>query len=304
MSQKYSNDRQTAASAFARPQKSISSSNQNMCNPLQALIRSEPSIHSESDRKPVLVKAVEADKGCDRIYKTLNQRIRDLVGSNGIAIEVEFDWRVRVGGNRGFCDLLLPVLHPVFGIPYIPASTLKGVTRAWAEKHADPKVRELLGMLEGNQAKAAKVEFLDAFPTGACLSVDVANPQWKWDANPVRYGSSPFPSLSMETATILVGIMPTERGTKADTEIVRSWLENALKIGIGSRISSGYGRTTQYLASMPHSQYKFELWTEGMYGYNPPAKGNDYRGTHEFRPSALRGILRYWFRAMAILLRQ
>lgn len=39
-----------------------------------------------------------------------------------------------------------------------------------------------------------------------------------------------------------------------------------------------------------------------MYGYNPPSKENGYKGDVEFRPSAVRGILRYWFRAVALSL--
>jgi CRISPR-associated protein Cmr6 len=217
-------------------------------------------------------------------------------------VTVDFNWRLRVGGTRGFRELLLPVFHPVFGVPYIPPSSLKGAARAWARKNDDAgEVFRLLGMLQGKEAKAAKVEFLDAFPTKPCLSVDVATPQWSWGDNKVSYKPEPHPLLSMEQPNFLIGLRPTARGTADDVRQVKEWLENALKTGIGSRVSSGYGRALGQASSLPHSQnYNFELWTQGMYGVEPPSKDNGYQGVAEFRPTAVRGILRYWFRAVAL----
>jgi CRISPR-associated protein Cmr6 len=150
-------------------------------------------------------------------------------------------------------------------------------------------------MLEGKNAKAAKIEFLDAFPTKPCLSVDVATPQWHWQ-NPeqkVIYNPEPHPLLTLEKPQFLIGFCPTETRYTDKVEVVKNWLENALKIGgMGSRVSGGYGRTVSQEAQLAHSKsFDFELWTQGMYGY---------QGNIEFRPTAIRGILRYWFRAVAL----
>jgi CRISPR-associated protein Cmr6 len=278
-------------------------------NPLQALYWVEPNLPYERDeaqRTQILKDAVAAEQGCNQIYTKLYQRTLQLANGEKNTIKVAFNWRLRVGGTRGFRELLLPVLHPVFGIPYIPASTLKGAVRAWATKHqSSARVNELLGILDGKLAKAAKIEFLDAFPIKPCLSLDVATPQWTWQNNKVMYQPVPHPLLSLEQPQFLIGLRPTSK--EAFDEInnaipeVKVWLENALKSGIGSRVSSGYG---QALGAIPDSNtrkiYDFELWTQGMYGSNPPSRENRYQGTPEFRPSAVRGILRYWFRAVAL----
>lgn len=268
-------------------------------NPLQALYWVEPNLpeNDASQRMSILRETVAAEQGCNQIYTKLYQRTLQLANGKENTVLVSFNWRMRVGGTRGFRELLLPVLHPIFGIPYIPASTLKGAARAWARKNDAPaRVQELLGMLNGKNAKAAKIEFLDAFPTKHCLSIDVATPQWAWKDNKVMYGPVPHPLLSLEQPQFLIGLHPTSRqnfGCQDDLKTVKSWLENALNSGIGSRVSSGYGKA---LGTIPitntRKSYEFELWTQGMYGSNPEIP--------EFRPSAVRGILRYWFRAVAL----
>jgi CRISPR-associated protein Cmr6 len=264
----------------------------------------------------MIKEAVKAEKNCSSIYEKLRQRTELLAGNGKNTILVQFNWRLRVGGTRGFRELLLPVFHPVFGIPYIPASSLKGAARAWARaNHSPEEIRVLLGMLEGKIAKAAKVEFLDAFPIEPCLSVDVATPQWHWQNNQVIYKPEPHPLLSMMQPQFLIGLRATSQRkaeqsnqdwqveAEGNTQAVKAWLENALKVGIGSRVSSGYGHAIGQRTAITHSRsYNFELWTQGMYGSEPPSKQNGWKGIPEFRPTALRGILRYWFRAIALSL--
>ena len=271
-------------------------------NPLQAL----NIVKFGELPQPLLEEAVKAEKTCTSIYEKLNRRTEELAGKEGV-MTISFNWRVRVGGTRGFRELLLPVFHPIFGIPYIPSSSLKGAAKSWARQNPNSskqEIEELLGMLEGKEAKAAKVEFLDAFPTKPCLSIDVATPQWHWKDNHVNYKPEPHPLLSMEQPQILIGLRPSGRGTATDVETVKKWLENAINTsGIGSRVSSGYGCSIGKNPLLAHHKsYSFELWTQGMYGSTPPTKENGYQGQIEFRPTAVRGILRYWFRAVALAL--
>ncbi len=272
-------------------------------NPLQSLNFAKFGIDKNEKElsQPVLEKAVIADGNCKDTYRRLSDRTKLLVGSEGITFSTDFNWRVRVGGTVGFRELLLPVFHQVFGIPFIPASTLKGAARAWARRHKDARIDDLLGFLKGDQAGAAKVEILDAFPTRPCLSVDVATPQWSWSGDDVKYKPEPHPLLTMEQPNILIGLRPTSRGTNKDVQKVKQWLEQVLKVGIGSRISSGYGRALGQGSYFKCSKsFEFQLFTQGMYGYDPPTKKNSYNGKVEFRPTAVRGILRYWFRAFAL----
>ncbi|MBD1937282.1 RAMP superfamily CRISPR-associated protein [Microcoleus sp. FACHB-68] len=270
----------------------------NQGNPLQALNFAEfKEVKGKEIVQPVLESAVGAEKDCAGIYTKLCERTLALAGGKDNTLTISFSWRMRVGGTRGFRELLLPAFHPVFGVPYIPASSLKGAAKHWAKSHHpdQSEVTELLGMLVGKTVKAAKIIFLDAFPTKPCLSVDVATPQWVWNnQHEVKYKPEPHALLSLEQPQFLIGLQATSPQYADKIELVKTWLKNALDTGgLGSRISGGYGRTISQEPQLPHSKnFNFELWTQGIYG------GDQQKP--EFRPTALRGILRYWFRAVAL----
>jgi CRISPR-associated protein Cmr6 len=233
--------------------------------------------------------AAIADQTCASLYEQLTEKTKKLADDT---IRVQFPWRLRVGGIRGFRELLLPVFHPVYGVPYIPSSSLKGAIKAIAlqDKSNFFEVERLLGTLDDG---IGCVQILDAFPTAPSLSVDMANPQWHWENGQVKYNSVPHPLLSMKHSEFVIGLSRTSRGKNVDdVQKVKSWLEKALATGIGSRVSAGYGRTALSAGLAYSSSHDFQLWTQGIYGADTQQS--------EFRPVALRGMLRYWFRAIAL----
>ena len=172
-----------------------------MTSPLQALDHRLFGDHAQ----PVLEEASAADTTCASIYAHLTERTKTLAEET---LEVKFSWRLRVGGMRGFRELLLPVFHPVYGIPYVPAGSLKGATRAWARQHGASKgeINRLLGELDKG---VGCVQILDAFPKTPCLSVDMANPQWTWENNRVKYQPVPHALLSMNEPELVIGLVRT-----------------------------------------------------------------------------------------------
>lgn len=275
-------------------------------SPLQVLITE--SFHKDNKGKelvgPVLTETEKAEKGsCQQLYQQLCDRT-ELIADE--VLTVRFPWRLRVGGTRGFRELILPVFHPVYGVPYVPSSSLKGFLRAWARKAKADEFKRLLGCIEGEEPSLARVQILDAFPTKPCLKLDIANPQWKWDrpGRQVAYSTEPHHLLSMAEVTLKIGIVRTSLGTAADVETAKAWLEQAFQAeGLGARASAGYGQASRVNGKVlsqfssvthPHSsEHPFEFWSEGIHGAvsdrNP-----------EFRPVAVRGVLRYWFRAVAL----
>jgi CRISPR-associated protein Cmr6 len=281
------NDNEIINQATARP------NTVRLTSPLQALNHTRIGEHTQ----PALKAAADADQTCSSVYKQLTEKTKQLADET---LEVNFIWRVRVGGMRGFQELLLPVFHPVYGVPFIPASSLKGAVRAWAKQNGKSatEINRLFGTLDNG---VGCVQFFDAFPTKPSLSVDMANPQWPWEGNRVKYDPKPHALLSMEQPKVLIGISKTSRlKNNDDLQTVKEWLEQALGSGIGSRVSGGYGRTQLSAGLAYSSSHPFQIWTQGMYGATPPARENNYQGEVEFRPTALRGVLSYWFRAFAL----
>jgi CRISPR-associated protein Cmr6 len=272
-------------------------------NPLQVLKRAEFGISNKGEElaEPVLRETVKADQACGSLYQCLSQKTENLADE---VVDVKFPWRLRVGGMRGFRDLLLPVFHPVYGIPYVPSSSIKGALRAWARhylpENEQQEIDDLLGYLREDGASLGAVQILDAFPTAPCLSVDIANPQWEWDGNQVKYETVPHTLLSMVNVALKIGLIRTSRGDAEAVCKAKRWLESALlETGLGSRVSAGYGRATKVnkrirtgQVRQNTSEHKFELWSQGIYGASTSIP--------EFRPVAVRGILRYWFRAIAL----
>ncbi|WOD37198.1 RAMP superfamily CRISPR-associated protein [Nodosilinea sp. E11] len=271
----------------------------------------------EQRLKLLLEETAKADiQTCQPLYDVLNQRTAMLAGQ---ILEVYFPARLRVGGIQGFRERLLPALHPVYGVPYVPASSIKGVVKAWAEHHQSESletVQRLFGFLneaaseDKQKASLGTVQILDAFPTTPCLSIDVATPQWNWKATQVEYGPSPHYLMSLQNVTLKVGLVKTSLGSEADVKLARTWLEEALiQEGLGSRISAGYGRVSQPQESTleiggqvseasqlvksrwHNSSHSFELWSQGIYSVSEQV---------ELRSTAIRGVLRYWFRAVAL----
>jgi CRISPR-associated protein Cmr6 len=273
-------------------------------SPLQVLItesfRTDAKGNELADQ--VLAQTARVEKeSCQQLYTQLCDRT-ELIADK--VVTVRFPWRLRVGGTRGFRELILPVFHPVYGIPYVPSSSMKGFLRAWARKAEQQEFKRLLGFLEGEESSLAAIQILDAFPTKPCLKLDMANPQWAWQRNQVAYGTVPHPLLSMAEVTLKVGLVRTSLGTAADVETAKAWLEQAFQAeGLGARVSAGYGQASwvngkvlSRFSSVTHpygSAHSFEFWSEGIHGA-------DARNNPEFRPVAVRGVLRYWFRAVAL----
>ena len=290
----------------------------------------------------LLEKTVSADdeNKLGNLYYQLSQKIYLLAGNvqdnqgsqRKAIIDVNFQDYIRVGGLSGFRERIFPVMHPVYGIPYVPASSIKGVIRAWARKvgKSDEDINCLLGYISSESSSIARVQFLDAFPIHPSLQVDISTPQWKWNDQNVTYGPSPHIMLSLKDLHLRIGLCATSRGKDAQVEEVLKWLQQAIiSEGVGSRTSAGYGRVSEislYGVEQPIEEaqqpsyvspilldgsersvkeaqprsYKFEFWSQGMYGFNPPSKDNEYNGSTEFRSTSVRGILRYWFRAIAL----
>lgn len=206
--------------------------------------------------KSIAVRPVGDGVMLQRAVSRLDALTRALGG------EVRFfatDWRFVTGLSRyhpvenGFA------WHHTLGVPFLPGSSVKGVTRAWAEAWAgaDPKdIERVFGPEDERKEKCVgSVIFFDALPSRPVqLAPDVMTPHY---AEYYKSGSDvppgdwfdplPIPFLTVAPGQEFVFALAPRRtgdeGSYADCRQALRWLEEALAhIGAGAKTAVGYGR--------------------------------------------------------------
>ncbi len=190
--------------------------------------------------------------------------------------DATLDWRMVVGLGG---DTVLETditLHYLYGIPLIPGSALKGLTRAYVtgeetayfvpidapETERKPSREEKtdhsdIQRIFGTQKKAGTVLFFDALPLNgkATFVVDIMNPHYpdyyktlkNTTITPPANNQSPNPItfLTVTNTTFTFALAPRHPNKpeyRADAELAKAWLLKALqKYGVGGKTSAGYG---------------------------------------------------------------
>jgi len=298
-------------------------------------MRSPDSEYKDPTKVQILQMAEENANYRDRLT-TLTNRTKLIAGEEN-TFRVRCLWRIRVGGHRGPESILLPAFDAL-GMPYIPASTLRGVARTQAIRElmedeglswpqAEKAIsRQYFGYLDSKKSeeRSGKVIFLDAYPlpqqsgNGGGLAVDMANNIWSWNAagRELLYSPNPNPFFSLEEATFLIGVRPTAQCDDAMLDKVRGWLSRGLSAGIGSQVNTGYGSLVK--EGTPETEHEFfsiNFVLEGqlIHGrqkfkdlrqpYKPDRRGNLRASTEvepEVRSIAFKSMLRYWFKALSL----
>lgn len=157
------------------------------------------------------------------------------------------------------------ILDRNLGVPYIPASSIKGVLRlAYAVNIADGRnevpdseLEKYFGSTDTNKSKCGQLMFLDAYPKGRVeLKLDIMNPHFsnyysgKGNIQPVETESpNPIKFLTVKEGTEFVfncAYLPFDKNDRSN-ENVKSDVEEMFKtaftkIGFGGKTSIGYGR--------------------------------------------------------------
>lgn len=158
--------------------------------------------------------------------------------------------------------------HPVYGAPYLPGSSVKGLLRAWMEvwASADQSAEERQALIDdwfgrdavkGDSGKAGELIFFDALPIERPkISVDIMTPHMgKWyeqggekitpESQPGDWHDPrPVPFLVASDARFVFVIAPRTPAAK-DSELARQAMEHlkhALAwLGAGAKTAAGYG---------------------------------------------------------------
>ena len=148
--------------------------------------------------------------------------------------------------------------HHTLGVPYLPASSVKGLVRAWAEHwlgEDEATIHRLFGKdtQKSEEGHVGNLIFFDAFPTGKVdLIAEVMTPHdggWRQGDAPAPsdwHNPTPIPFLAIAPGAhfqFCIAPRPGGDANKADAKKAMQWLEEALKwLGAGAKTAVGFGR--------------------------------------------------------------
>lgn len=177
-----------------------------------------------------------------------------------LLLEVETHNRLLVHTRSPFMPLEIGVAwHPYFNLPYIPASTLKGVLKAYMESYNKELCGLSAGDLLGTKESESRLVFFDAFPVSckkALLEADVLTPHYPEvqgvvDEARVRPNPITFPVIADGVRfRFIVGIR-NDSSSKILCIIKKlpELLKETFDRGLGAKTSIGYGTVRVFLGS-------------------------------------------------------
>jgi CRISPR type III-B/RAMP module RAMP protein Cmr6 len=201
------------------------------------------------------------------VQSAYNRWYSMMSAMKAMLFNASLDWRMVIGlGGESVLETDI-TLHHLYGIPFIPASALKGLTRAYVtgevEGYKSDKIDNDNTEVErifGSQEHAGTVIFFDAMPVNGITNfvLDIMNPHYPEyyagnklptnDQNPV-----PITFLTVTNTTFTFALTPRDSSKEQhvkDVEQVNAWLQEAIqKYGVGGKTSAGYGYFKKEMSS-------------------------------------------------------
>ena len=209
-----------------------------------------------------------ARKGGEPLIKAAAARMKaqaEALGEQGLqarTIEYKTETRLLAGlGYKNGAEVGLTI-HPLYGFPYLPGSSVKGLVRAWAaQQGADAAaMTRIFGSAnpsEGHEDmhQQGAVHFYDALPSEwPRLELDVMTPHFgpyyqDPARNPPAVWHDPVPVVFLAVAPnvsfrFLLVAHPGAYGARpSDLDLAAEWLGEALAwFGAGGKTGAGFGR--------------------------------------------------------------
>jgi len=234
------------------------------CKNLSLILDKYPPEHVVRDTKnkgPWLQDLIQGNHIDVALAQSVYTRWHTMISAlDATSFTAALDWRMVMGlGGESVLETAL-TLHRLYGLPFIPASALKGLTRAYLTGEVEgylskkeEKDNEDVKRIFGSQKQAGTVLFFDAMPTEGkvTFALDIMNPHY-----PDYYGGKeklptsdqhpiPVTFLTVTQTTFTFALAPRDASKeqqRKDVEDVNVWLLEALQsYGVGGKTSAGYG---------------------------------------------------------------
>jgi CRISPR type III-B/RAMP module RAMP protein Cmr6 len=153
-------------------------------------------------------------------------------------------------------------LHSLYGLPFVPGSALKGVTRAYVTgeiaEHKSARIDEddeTIQRIFGSERMGGTVIFFDAMPLHGrfALELDIINVHYAGYYSEKKLPTNdqhpnPVTFLTVADSVFVFALAarhPERQEHRDDVPVATKWLQEALQeYGIGGKTSAGYGYFT------------------------------------------------------------
>jgi len=203
--------------------------------------------HYGVERQKMLLNSLRAKYGKDQVVEIIAQTVSKLSIGFGTPSPLE----------TGLS------LHKLYNLPYIPATSVKGICRSWVEFDIQGDCNESMDYIQifGSKDAEGDICFYDAFPTAKNLnkpsakslseplfSNDIINvhfqPYYDKKQPPADY-LSPIPNNFLTVSPGIDFRFIIHTRSKGNNDLIQTaanWLSKALtEAGIGSKTAVGYG---------------------------------------------------------------
>lgn len=166
-----------------------------------------------------------------------------------MGVDAEVETRLAIHTKSPYAHLVIGISwHPVINLPYIPATSLKGAARAYAEVNNFVPCGKAPEELFGKAGGAGLVELTDAYPVRCgdkLIELDIVNPHYRETERAIgETDASPTPQLFPAVARGVVFRFFIAPRAEADGKCLTDVLDvirGALAEGIGAKTRLGYG---------------------------------------------------------------
>jgi len=184
------------------------------------------------------------------------------------------------------------VIRPVIGAkgwPFYPGSSMKGLFRQAAQQMAQDGdiaagLCDRLCGVEANQDPGI-LRFHGAYPINTRWTqnlVDIVHPQQSWQVESSKRGGGALTQISLHKPNLKFGLSSTVSLSPEEWATIWTIWERGISMGIGSRVSAGYGQTNTLHGNL--------VYKGGVKGEGQAAHRLDKTG--EFRPNMFKAAIR------------
>lgn len=283
-------------------------------NPALFLDKAHKPLEDMKMAKQVLQEAIRCRgdwSAVERQIRRFREALQTVPGAMQEVLETNGPLALHLARAGAFENASL-AFHPVYAVPYLPGSGLKGIARSWAENCAGAprtEIDRIFGPRLGKEnedaaAAAGSVIFFDALPDGDNYQtiVDIVNSHhsnWYQGGSNYEDTEDPVPVFFLAVkkgAKFRFAVAPRRGQAVEDAKMAFEWLKRGLVyLGAGAKTSAGYGRFRGAWPKTEHyaeKEFSLELVSPAFL-----AGAGQTKEDCELRGATLRGVLRWWWRA-------